>query len=76
MSHVIPIPTRPRATDDAEYWLNEGQTLLITMVADTSKAALARRELVQIFMTWRRGQLLPKSAAPILMDIIGEFEAK
>lgn len=40
-----------------EYWLNEEQAILICMFARTSEAAAVRREIIQVFMAWRRGSL-------------------
>lgn len=45
-----------RGTPGRVYWLNEAQTLLVCMFSKTSKAAAIRREVIQVFMTWRRGE--------------------
>jgi len=47
-----------------EYWLNEPQALLVCMFARTARAAEVRKNLIEVFMAWRRGQL--PDAAPIL----------
>ncbi|WP_296988141.1 hypothetical protein [Thalassospira sp. UBA1131] len=40
-----------------EYWLNEAQALLICTFARTDRAAEVRRELIMVFLAWRRGSL-------------------
>ena len=42
-----------------EYLLNEEQALLICMLARTAKAAAIRKEVITVFMGWRRGDVLP-----------------
>lgn len=39
-----------------EYWLNEAQALLICMFARTERAAEVRKQLIEVFMAWRRGE--------------------
>ena len=38
-----------------EYWLNEPQALLICMFSRTARAAEVRRQIIRVFMDWRRG---------------------
>lgn len=40
-----------------EFWLNEAQALLICTFARTDRAAEVRRELIMVFLAWRRGSL-------------------
>lgn len=42
-----------------EYFLNEGQALVICALSRTERAAEVRRALIEVFMAWRRGQLAP-----------------
>lgn len=42
-----------------EYWLNEGQALVICMMSRTRVAAQVRREVISVFMAWRRGEAPP-----------------
>lgn len=42
-----------------EYYLNEPQALLICMFSNTAKAAEVRRQLIAVFMEYRRGQEKP-----------------
>ncbi|MBB4267805.1 hypothetical protein [Roseospira visakhapatnamensis] len=42
-----------------EYWLNEGQALVICMLSRTRVAAQVRREVITVFMAWRRGMAPP-----------------
>jgi hypothetical protein len=53
------------------HLLNEAQTLLLCMRADTAKAEKARAEIIEIIKAWRRGELLPEHEAPLLMRIYG-----
>jgi len=45
-----------------EFWLNEGQTLLVCMLSRTPQAARVRREVIAVFMAWRRGAVDAPSA--------------
>ena len=47
-----------------EYWLNEGQALLICMFSRSKKAAQIRKLLIEIFMAFRRGQLEVAATPP------------
>jgi hypothetical protein len=42
-----------------EYLLNEPQALLLCMFSRTACASEVRRELIRVFMEWRRGALRP-----------------
>lgn len=54
------VATGPRGgRPSTEYWLNEGQALLICMFSETARAADVRQQLIEVFMAWRRGQLPP-----------------
>lgn len=44
-----------RAQVVEEYYLNEAQALLVCMFARTPKAAEIRRQVIEVFMAWRRG---------------------
>ncbi|WP_085090269.1 hypothetical protein [Azospirillum oryzae] len=39
------------------YWLNEGQVLVICMLSRTPQAAQVRKEVIEVFMAYRRGLL-------------------
>lgn len=43
-----------RGTSFVEYYLNEPQALLICMFSNTAKAAEVRRQLIEVFMEYRR----------------------
>jgi hypothetical protein len=47
-----------------EYLLNEPQALLICMFARTAKAAAVRKQVIDVFMAWRRGHLLQTEEKP------------
>lgn len=50
-----------------EFWLNEGQALVICALSRTAQAAAVRRQIIEVFMAWRRGELpAQSSAAPAL----------
>lgn len=53
-----------RGRPGLEYWLNEAQALLVCMFSRTPEAARVRRELVDVFMAWRRQRALPAGALP------------
>ncbi|MBC05681.1 hypothetical protein [Thalassospira sp.] len=48
---------KSRGQDFEEYWLNEAQALLVCTFARTDRAAEVRRELIMVFLAWRRGSL-------------------
>ncbi len=58
-----------------ECWLNEPQALLICMFSRTPASAQVRRELIRVFMAYRRGETIdaaPKlalGADPAMVDI-------
>lgn len=52
-----------RLMESLEYWLNEAQALLVCMFSRTDQAARVRRELVEVFMAWRRGKALGGAGA-------------
>lgn len=52
-----------RGRPTTEYWLNEAQALLVCMFARTPGAAAIRREVIEVFLAWRRGEMPP--AAPM-----------
>lgn len=54
-----PDTPRGRGRPGMEYWLNEPQALLVTMFARTERAAAVRREIIDVFIAWRRGLLPP-----------------
>jgi hypothetical protein len=49
--------TRPTA--GRVYWLNEGQTMVVCMLSRTPNAAAIRKEVIEVYMAWRRGTLAP-----------------
>ena len=52
-----------------EYWLNEGQALVICALSRTENAAKVRKVLIDVFMEHRRGQLALPAPRPALTDI-------
>lgn len=61
----------PEAT---EYWLNEHQAVLICVLSKTLRAADVRQEVIEVFMAFRHGRIVP--AAPTLEQIGSLFEEK
>jgi hypothetical protein len=49
-----------------EYWLTEAGALFIATQSGTKRAVGISKEMVRVFMTWRRGLLAPESSAPVL----------
>lgn len=46
-----------------QFFLNEGQALVVCSLSRTSLAAQVRRALIEVFMAWRRGALAPQTVA-------------
>lgn len=40
------------------YYLNEGQALVICALSRTPKAAQVRKQIIDVFMAWRRGKIV------------------
>lgn len=68
---------KPQETADSggrpatSFLLNEPQTLLVCMFSRTNAAAEVRRQVIEVFMAWRRGELertTPPQRAPKLPD--------
>lgn len=55
-----PVGGRPSNT----YFLNEEQALLLCMFSRTERAAEARRQIIEVFLAWRRGNLVVADEAP------------
>lgn len=53
VGHVV------RGNPVTEYWLSEPQALLICMFSRTERAREARRQLIEVFLAWRQGRLVP-----------------
>lgn len=49
-----------------EYWLNEGQAILVSVLSDAPKAPEVRELVIRVFMLARRGQLQPPAPSPAL----------
>lgn len=52
VAQTLPQGGRP----GTEYYLNEAQALLICMFARTERAAEVRKQVIDVFMAWRRGE--------------------
>ena len=53
-----------------DYWLNEAQALLVCMFARTEKAAAVRKQVIDVFLAWRRGELVsPDATVEVLRRI-------
>ena len=57
----------------SEYWLTEGQAILICMRSNTDRAADVRAELIAIFQAWRRGELIQPSNLPTITGALRDF---
>jgi hypothetical protein len=56
------------------YYLNEEQALLVCVLSRTEAAKLVRAELIQVFMAYRRGELV-RPHVPALPDFSNPAEA-
>lgn len=52
-----------------EYWLNEPQTLLICMFSKTPNAAAVRREVIDVYLAYRRGDAGNSNATPAYLPM-------
>lgn len=53
-----------------EFHLNEAQALLVCMFARTEKAAAVRKQVIDVFLAWRRGELAsPDATVAVLRRI-------
>ncbi|ALL14296.1 hypothetical protein [Caulobacter henricii] len=60
-----------------EYYLNEAQALLVCMFARTEKAAAVRKQVIEVFLAWRRGELVSAAAVPDrTVEILQRLEAR
>lgn len=64
VSGNLPVGGRPQQ----HYLLNEPQALLVCMFARTPAAAEVRRQVVAVFLAWRRGELT--AASPVQSDLL------
>ncbi len=55
---------RGRGRPGTEYWLTEGQTLLVCMFSRTPEAAAVRKEVINVFMAWRAGHFAAPPQQP------------
>lgn len=62
-----------RGRNGTEYWLNEEQALLICMFSRTEQAALVRRQVIRLYMAWKRGQELPPPPRGRRQDDLSEY---
>ena len=66
---LAPVQGKSRGQEFTEYSLNEGQAILICMFSKTKKAASVRKQVIEVFMAWRRkeppAQLQSQQAKPV-----------
>lgn len=61
-SEAKPLPGSVGGRPERSFLLNEAQAVLITMFSRTERAAEARRQIVSVFLAYRRGNLTPAPA--------------
>ena len=66
-----PISGKGRVQEVDEYHLNEGQALVVILLSRTPAAAQVRREVIEVYMAWRRGELKPSGAKPVNWGCLG-----
>lgn len=59
-----------------EYHLNEAQALLVCMFARTEKAAAVRKQVIQVFLAWRHGELTGNPPADRTVEVLNRLEAR
>lgn len=59
---LVPLKNGPQADrHELVYHLNEAQALLVCMFARTDAAAAARKNIIDVFLAYRHGKLVPSS---------------
>ena len=60
-----------------EYWLNEGQALVLCALSRTPQAAAVRKQIITVFMAYRAGKLNPaaESGADRIAALAASLEA-
>lgn len=56
--------TLPHGGAAKSYYLSEGQALVLCALSRTEKAAEVRKALIEVFMAYRRGELVPATITP------------
>lgn len=60
-----------------EYHLNEAQALLVCMFARTATAAAVRKQVIEVFLAWRRGALMAEdSGRDLTVRVLERLEAR
>jgi hypothetical protein len=59
------------AVDVEEYWLNEEQALLVSVLSKAKHAAAVRAMLIKVFVAWRRGNLASQGMDADARKVIG-----
>ena len=61
---------RGRGRPGKEYWLNEGQALVLCALSRTPQAAAIRKQVIEVFLAYRAGRLgTPQLAAPASVGV-------
>lgn len=58
-----------------EYLLTERQALLVVSSSDTPRAFQLKAMIVDVFMAWRRGQLVPANNGAISVDVLNQMKS-
>lgn len=59
------------------YFLNEAQALLVCMFARTVQAAAIRKQVIDVFLAWRRGLISAAAPAPdVTRQALAQLEAR
>jgi len=62
-----------RGNDAKEYYLNEGQALLICALSKTKQAAKVRKALIDVFMQHRRGEMKKELPTPTRQAALAQY---
>lgn len=73
---MVEIGSAARRSVD-EYHLNEAQALLVCMFARTDKAAAVRKQVIEVFLAWRRGELAAEgTGVDHTLQVLQRLEAR
>ncbi len=73
ISGTAPQNARGRGRPGVEYWLNEGQALLVAIKSDAKNSPEVREQIIRVFLAWRRGES-PQRGAYVIGPPLPEID--